>query len=44
MIRPIKCSLRRMANFAERVSHAWRLCSRLGFSWAHAWRIAGTWQ
>ena len=34
----------RLAAWIERVRHAWDLYSRLGFPWASAWRIGGTWQ
>lgn len=40
----IRYRLRRAAAFVERARHAWDLYNRLGFPWAHAWRIAGTWQ
>lgn len=37
-------SLRRASLFLERLRHALDLKQRLGFPWADAWRIAGTWQ
>jgi len=39
----IRRHLRRAATFVERTRHAYDLWSRLGFPWARAWAIAGTW-
>lgn len=41
---PLCRTWHRVRRFGERTSHALDLYQRLGFPWADAWRIAGTWQ